>query len=209
MLSAENQNPFSEETNIGSTLKLVQNRTHLGPSSKSNGDKKSFLSAAANKIRINNDLKIEFGPSNPSKVQKVSGSKSLEIHLNRLDADSAIKMMIAWDLLFKGPGTPDYVAKANALSKARAEAYRDLGINPDPGSRVVLTMEQREFYNSKVSSFAFDYYEVCLSFKQPGFKVVRSKTFRFLNEPNLDDIQTRLVKKVDSFKFEASAGPKN
>lgn len=184
------------------TLKIISTRTHIGPGR--SRDKKSLdFSKAANKIKINNDLKItvkdgdsstssnddsEKKSSNTQVLTLTNGSKSMNPKV-------AFLFMEAWDIVFKGePGTPDYVKRSNTLNTARRKAYESLGINPDSENRPELTEEQRLVYNETVKPCSFDYYEVRLSFKQTGHKAVRSKTYRFLVAPSLTDIERRLRK---------------
>lgn len=194
-----------------STLKLVSNKTHIGPANKKRNKASSLVSAAANKIRINNDLKVTASdPAEESSNRKAnSGSRALEIKTKHgsLEPHQAFTLMAAWGELFDDkPGTPDYIAKANRLNAVRSQVYRDLGFNPESKNRPELTEEQRAAYNEAVSPYSFDYYEVRLSFKQPGKKAVRSKTYRYLNAPDLEGIRSKLVKqsKVVSSEFQIS-----
>lgn len=179
-----------------STLKIVSNKTHVGPAVKSQSSN-TMLSAAANKIRLNNDLKISVSdPGNEPKVS-LSGNKSLDIANSKgtVSVPDAVAFMEAWDKLYGGkPGTSDYIEKANKLNAVRSQVYASLGINPQKGVRPELTEEQRVAYSEAVKPYSFDYYEVRLSFKQTGHKAVRSKTYRFLNAPDLANIKAKLIK---------------
>lgn len=198
------------------TLKLVSNKTHLGPV-KGKVDKSERLSAAANKIKLNNDLKVTFdsgdgeGKTKRLTTTKTSESESLVDPSKDVSAKVALCIMEAWDQQYSGPGTPDYVDKANALTRAQLNAYASLGINPTAGVRPELTEEQKCSYNDMVSPYSFDYYEVRLSYKQPGQKSVRSTTYRYLNRPNLKQIRSLLLKqaKVIDAKLKVSAAPRN
>lgn len=211
-----NPNQGSSSSVALASLKLVSNKTHLGPV-KERVDKSERLSAAANKIKLNNDLKVTFdsgegeGKTKRLTTTKTSESESIMDSSRDVPAKVALCVMEAWDQQYSGPGTPDYVKKANALSRAQLNAYASLGINPSAGIRPELTEEQRSSYNDMVSPYSFDYYEVCLSYKQPGQKSVRSTTYRYLERPNLRQIRSLLLKqaKVIDAKLKVSAAPRN
>jgi hypothetical protein len=195
------------------SMKIVSNKTHQGPV-KGGVQKSNRLSAAANKIRLNNDLKVTLDSVEGSKktsTTKTSESEPVFDPSKDVSASRALIIMEAWDKLYSDPGTPDYVKKANALSRAQLTAYATLGINPTAGVRPELTEEQRSSYNDMVSPYAFDYYEVRLSYKQPGQKSVRSTTYRYLERPNLRQIRSLLLKqaKVINAKLKVSAAPRN
>lgn len=200
--STNTSTSMSQVSSDNSTLKIVSNKTHVGPA---NGSKNSnsMLSAAANKIRLNNDLKISVSdPGNEPKVS-TSGSKSLDIANSKgqISVPDAVAFMEAWDKLYGDkPGTPDYIEKANKLNAVRSQVYASLGINPQKGVRPELTEEQRVAYSEAVKAYGFDYYEVRLSFKQTGHRAVRSKTYRFLNAPDLAAIRSKLVKQRNVVK---------
>lgn len=203
-----NQSSNSEKA-VLATLKIISNKTHVGPVRDRVG--KSFrLSAAANKIRINNDLKVSMKSDKDSST-RTTNKTSESLLLSNPGQDASVKgaltAMESWDREFNGPGTPAYVEKANALSRAQSRAYSVLGINPTGGIRPELTEEQRVAYNDMVSPYAFDYYEVRLSYKQPGQKSVRSTTYRFLDRPSLSQIKERLNRRAkainDSLSIEA------
>lgn len=189
------------------SLKIVSSRTHVGPAVKSKNNN-TLLSAAANKIRLNNDLKVSLADTKTESKVSNPGNKSLEIvnSKGQLSVPDAVALMEAWDKLFGDkPGTPDYIEKANRLNAVRSHVYGSLGINPQKGIRPELTEEQRIAYSEAVKPYSFDYYEVRLSFKQTGHKAVRSKTYRFLNAPDLAGIRTKLLKQrsvvVSEFKI--------
>lgn len=179
-----------------STLKLVSNKTHVGPSVRSKSSN-TLLSAAANKIRLNNDLKVTVSEPTQESKAPVQGSKSLDIANSKgqISVPDAVAFMEAWDKLFGDkPGTPDYIEKANRLNAARSQVYASLGIHPQKGVRPELTEEQRVAYSEAIKLYSFDYYEVRLSFKQTGHKAVRSKTYRYLQAPDLASIRSKLIK---------------
>lgn len=210
-----NQSSSSSVAPLAS-LKLVANKTHLGPV-KERVDKSERLSAAANKIKLNNDLKVTFDSGEDEDktkrriIIKTSESEFIVDPSKDVPVKAALCVMEAWDQQYSGPGTPDYVKKANALSRAQLNAYASLGINPIAGVRPELTEEQRSSYNDMVSPYSFDYYEVRLSYKQPGRKSVRSTTYRYLERPNLRQIRNLLLKqaKVVDAKITVSAAPRN
>lgn len=196
-----------------STLKIVSNKTHVGPAVKSQNNN-TLLSAAANKIRLNNDLKVVPAKEEKFSPKPASGNRSLEIvpKSGEISNPDAIAFMEAWDKLYGDkPGTPDYIEKANALNKARSQVYAALGINPQLNVRPELTEEQRIAYSEAVKPYSFDYYEVRLSFKQTGHKAVRSKTYRFLNAPDLASIRSKLIKQrnVVTSNFSIRSGNAN
>lgn len=200
----------TSQPKITSSLKLIANKTHRGPISekKQTADK---LSEAANKIRLNNNLKVEVGQVSDAKKVSVPTTESLLISNKDVAANHALLYLEAWDKMYGDPGTPDYVSKANALSKAQAEAYKALGIQTQAGVRPELTEEQREAYNRMVWPYAFDYYEVRLSYKQPGQKSVRSTTYRMLQRPDLNRMRRNIQEKAKSLstKIKVSVVPNN
>jgi hypothetical protein len=178
------------------TLKLISNRTHRGPV-KEKGKRSLELSSAAGKIKINNDLRVTVKKAEKRQNLKTSESYSISTDADILEgARTATYYAIAWDLVFEGPGSKTYLEKATALSRAQHVAYVELGLNPDPKNRPVLTEEQRLRYNEMVLPFSFDYFEVKLSVKQPGFRAVRTKTYRMDQRPDLRAIANRLSKAV-------------
>jgi hypothetical protein len=190
------------------TLKVVVNKTHLGPA-KGKKDGRAIISASANKARLDNKLAVKFNKEekeSDSKESKTNSqpevNRSLVINLTSdLAGEDAVYYMMAWDLLYKGPGEPAYITKANLLSKVRGETYQELGINLKPGDKApILTEEQKVTYNQKVYPFSFDYYELALSFKQSGKRSVRSKSYRVLNNPDLERISQRLEDKVKELR---------
>jgi hypothetical protein len=192
----------SQNASLNSIMKLVSNKTHVGPAVKS-ANSNSLLSAAANKIRLNNDLKVSVSdPSREKTPVSTSGSKSIVIGNSngQCNAQTAVAVFEAWDKFYGDkPGTPDYIEKANRLNAVRSQVYASFGISFDPtkkGSRPELTEEQRIAYSEAVKPYSFDYYEVRLSYKQTGHKAVRSKTYRFLNAPDLASIKSKLTKQA-------------
>jgi hypothetical protein len=173
---------------------------------------KAEWSAAAKKVIVNNSLKVSVTKSdlnsdgNKSKDNNPkSGNYSLSLVNGSVSPEWAFCFMEAWGRVFdNAPGTKDYVAKANQLSAARAKAYASLGIQPAKGVRPELTEEQRLAYSELVRPYSFDYYEVRLSFKQPGKKAVRSKTYRYLDAPDLLIIRDRLFKNANTVKSQYS-----
>lgn len=176
------------------TLKLVSSRTHLGPAVRSQA-KSKLVSAAANKIRLNNDLKVGVRSASIEPKTTKGNSQSLEIRIKgEAGPQNAFILMEAWDRLFGDkPGTEDYVRKAVQLESVRNQVYASFGITPKKGIRPELTEEQRVAYSEAVRPYSFDYFEVRLSFKQNGHKAVRSKTYRYLQAPDLASIKTKLI----------------
>jgi hypothetical protein len=212
MENIPNQETGNQNASLA-TIKLVSNKTHLGPV-KGEKQKSSRLSAAANKIRLNNDLKVTLDSvdvSKKSSTKKTSESMFVIDPSKEVRPSVALLLMEAWDSQYGAPGTPDYVRKANALSRAQQEAYAKLGINPNAEVRPELTEEQRCSYNEMVSPFSFDYYEVRLSYKQPGQKSVRSTTYRCLEKPDLRRFKSLLQKQAQvlNTKLKVSAAPRN
>lgn len=191
--------PVEGKAAIQPTLKLVVNRTHLGPVTGDDRGLKSKLSKAANKIRINSDLKVvSVNPNGQTAVGSTSESTKIVFGDKPPSASQAVYIMEAWDRVYKSPGSPAYVRRANALSAARSEVYRELGINPDPkGKMPTLTEEQRAIYNERLKPFAFDYWEARLSWKLPGKKAVRSLTYRSMEKMELTKVVDQLNPVID------------
>lgn len=190
------------------SLKLISNRTHVGPATRKGEKSLNDFSAAAKKIKLNNDLKVTVANASTANAMSEkksnnasSGQNSILINIKgQMSPAIAFTFMEAWDEMTQGkPGTPEYVDKANQLNAARSKVYAQLGINTTVRVRPELTEEQRVAYSEAVKPYSFDYYEVRLSFKQPGKKAVRSKTYRYLNAPDLDSIRKRLFKAASAF----------
>lgn len=183
------------------TLKLVSSRNHLGP--KKEGLKaKTDLSSATGKLLFNNNLKVVIKDKGKDKPDNDSNSgssdKSYTFGLKvGQEAQQAGYLMLAWDYIFK-IGTDAYLEKFEALQRARASAYQELGISNPGSDRPELTSQQREVYNAKVRPYAFTYFEYKLSFKQPGKKAVRSKTYRSLKPMDADSIRKQLLSKASA-----------
>lgn len=186
-----------------STLKIVVNKTHVGPVAVNGSRASKRLTKSANKIRLDHDLRISR-VQNPEAPEKPSTSYSVLLGDEGVSMDpaTALLAMEIWDRKYPSPGSKNYVSKSNELSTARAEAYAELGIIPrsDRKKKPTLTEEQKVAYNAKLSKFAFDYWEVRLSYKAPGKKAVRSHTYRTLNEPNIDKIFENLSEGVNKLQ---------
>lgn len=194
---------------VGDTthMKLVENKTHFGPVSEEKvaRAKAAQLSAAANKVRVMADFTVKISKDPAEERESRSNARSLlftEIGSTPLDvAKTAVFIMQAWDNKYGDEGTPDYMKKLSAALAARAEAYRNLGINPHSGDKPNLSSDQRMVYNSIVGPTGFDYYEYHLAFKVEGQKkFARSKTYRSLRPL---DINT-MLKSLNSEAFKLS-----
>jgi hypothetical protein len=190
------------------TLKVVQNKTHMGPVPDWRKNRSGRLSKAANKIRLNCDLKVvvssESSEDDHIQPKKVNPSLSREFTRSgnpEVDPVSAAYFMQVWDSVYPGAGDQEYVNKSTELIKAQREAYEELGINPDSKKKPELTEEQRSIYNALVLPKAFDYYEIHLSYKMPQKKVVRSRTYRSLQSFDLKRVQERLLQAAKDLKL--------
>jgi hypothetical protein len=184
---------IQKEVQQVATLKLVINKTHLGPKNNLNNLGSKKLSSAANKVRLNNNFEVKV--TKDSKESKPSASVSKSLTSKSGSAPSAkecIFLVEGWARVFSEPGDPEYIRRYNLLQKARTEAYADLGINVGKEAPH-LTEEQRIAYNAKVLPFAFNYYEAALSYRQPGHKAVRTKTYRFCSFPDVDMILRKII----------------
>lgn len=198
------QTPTNNSQPTVSTMKIVQNKTHLGPVAVSKRKDLSRLTKSANKIRISSNLKVEVASSSSEdfvqerkKGQNPSTSVSIQSSSSSIDAKEAILLMEAWERLLSGAGTEDYVQKSTTLFAMQRQAYESLGINPDASKKPELTEEQRSRYNAMVLPYAFDYYEVHLSYKVPQKRAVRSKTYRYTAVPDLDQIKRNLIREAE------------
>lgn len=201
------QGAMNDEKKVLPSLKLVKSKRYMGPVP-SNRDSRKTLSKASNKIRLNNDFKVSISSSNPNGGQNkgTPGFKAestdyiteslLETKSEEEVYKTALAIMQAWSEVYNAPGDDEYVAAANIVSKTRAEIYDSMGIHPQKGVKPTLTEEQRLVYDKEMRKVAFPYYEVRLSFKQPGYKAIRSKTFRFKNNPDLGPISAKLARKA-------------
>lgn len=182
--SSEAQATKTETT----TLKLISNKCHLGP--RQEGLKaKTNLSTATGKVLFNNDMKIVVTGAKDKGTKPTSTVESTTVEMSvGGEVKQAAFYMLAWDQLYS-VGTDAYKEKFTALNKARTDAYAALGISSSLDSkRPELTAQQRAIYNEKVLPFSFTYFEYRLSFKQPGKKAVRSKTFRSLSRMDADSM---------------------
>jgi hypothetical protein len=188
------------------SLKVVKSKRYMGPVP-ANRDSRKTLSKASNRIRINNDFKVSLSSSSDEDKKKGKPGFKAEskdyITKSLLETKSeeeiyktALAIMQAWSEVYTAPGDDDYVRAANIVSKTRAEIYDSMGIHPQKGIKPTLTEEQRLVYDKEMRKVAFPYYEVRLSFKQPGYKAIRSKTFKFRNDPDLEPIITKLARRA-------------
>jgi hypothetical protein len=193
-----------------SYMKLVQNKTHMGPVSeeKAAKAKAKALSAAAYKIKIDADLVPVIDTDSITNVIKKNQSNAKTYLLSNAEDNStdgtivsAFYIMQAWDDVFGDSGTPDYVEKFNAAIIARREAYSKLGINPSSDRKPILSKEERTVYNSIVGPTKFDYYEYHLAFKLAGNKrFVRSKTYRSLRPLDVNSLIAKLSKRAEQLQ---------
>lgn len=186
------------------TMKLICNKTHVGPVRDSKHDKFERLSAAANKIRLDNDLKIRMvSDEKPVKASSKSPNQSVEITISGrpISAANAVILAEAWSQVYDAPGTERYLEKSVLLEKAKNEAYTEMGFS-NTDKKLTLTEEQRMMYNAKVGPYAFDYYEVRLSYKVPGKKSVRTKTYRMLEQPDMNAIQRKIMTRAKAISAE-------
>lgn len=209
VVSADSTQQTGAATKGKVTLKYVVNRTHLGPVPEYKKARK--LSKAANKIRLSSDLKlVSGGEATPQgtgsgKPGKLSYS-DLIAESDSVTAKEALLFVEAWSRTYPRVGTPEYVDKYNALNKERVAVYAELGITVQPGQKApLLTEEQRAYYNKRLLPFAFDYWEHRISYKVPGRKAIRTKTFRSCQEivpaQMRSSIQTQLGKVKELLKF--------
>lgn len=190
-----------------SYIKLCQNKTHMGPVSrdKIEASKASKLSSAANKVRVQANLTISHTPSGGENSNEVRQNMSYIIALADNQDELAELGMLgvstfeAWDKIFRNPGTPDYMEKFSAFTKAKGKCYESMGINPTLRQKPKLSEDQRAVYNQEVGPYGFTYYEYHLAFKIAGDKsFTRTKTFRSLKPFSIDSILNKLQEKVDS-----------
>ena len=178
-----------EQTKSEATLKLLQNKTHIGPVSVG-GAAKASLSKAAGKIRFDNNLKVTVKDTDEDATKVSDPSKEPQvkkINLGHSGAGLALLYMMAWDKLFGKVGSTAYQSKYQEFAQMQNQVYAKLGINLNPNSpKPELTEQQRRMYNEQMRPYAFSYYEYRLSFKQPGVRAVRSLTYRSLKPMDLD-----------------------
>lgn len=186
------------------TLKLLQNKTHIGPISLG-GSAKASLTKAAGKILFDSNLKVTIkGTEEDAGKQSDPSKKPLvrKINLNQGGAKYATFYMLAWDKLFGQPGSQGYQEKYQEFARMQTQVYDKLGIKLSPNSpKPELTEQQRRMYNVGMRKYAFSYYEYRLSFKQPGMKAVRSLTYRTLKPLDIDGTIEKLsngVKKLNA-----------
>jgi len=166
-------------------LKLCQNRTHLGPveEEKLAKLKAKRLSAAANKVKLAANFAITVLKDKPQVTTQDTGNVSWRIaDIGTTDSEvakSALYVVQAWENQYSS-GTEEYQMRYAKFAETRIAVYNHLGIKLEDGNRAPkLTKEQRDFYNTRVSPFSFDYFEYHVAFKLQGSKkFIRSKTFR-------------------------------
>lgn len=181
------------------TLKLLQNKTHIGPVSVG-GAAKASLSKAAGKIMFDSNLKVTVKETgeDANKTSDLSRKPLVKsINLGQNGAEDATYYMLAWDKLFGEVGSTGYQRKYQEFAQMQNQVYAKLGINLSPNSpKPELTEQQRRMYNAEMRNYAFSYYEYRLSFKQPGAKAVRSLTFRTLKPQDVDSLIAKLADQV-------------
>jgi hypothetical protein len=188
-------------------LKLIQSKTHLGPTGQLKRIK-TDLSKATGKLLFNSELKLKVkmpSDNNDKKDMLNRSNRSIRIGIGDQTGDhaqqkKAVEYFYAWDLIFKDKIANDqYLDALQKLTEAQTRAYTKLGITThfDKGNKAPeLTEAQRVLYNREVSPFSFDYYEYRLSFKDPGFRAVRTKTYRTLKPIDMNSLIMQLTKKV-------------
>lgn len=193
---------FNKEAVKGKTYtKLVMNKTHIGPVSEKVAKARSAkaLSAAANKIRMAANFKVEFSKE-PHEAEQNNPNYSSWLITDQADklagSKTGLLLMQAWDKLYKEEGTSGYLKKYNEFIAARGRAYAKLGINPVSGDRPNLTSDQRRVYDECVRPYAFDYYEYHIAFKMDETqRFVRSKTYRSIEPLDLNVLHQKLIAK--------------
>jgi len=197
--STQNTSKSGEQV-APTTLKLLQNKTHIGPVSSGRAAKAS-LSKAAGKIIFDSNLKVtvnetgaEAGkisdPTRKPVVQKINLLRGREPH-------QATLYMLAWAKLYPETGSKQYQEKYEAFARAQGATYKQLGFDLGPNDpKPMLTEQARRMYNDKMQPFAFSYYEYRLSFKKPGCKAVRSLTYRTLRPMDIERTVSRLTEQV-------------
>lgn len=178
------------------TLKLLQNKTHIGPVS-IGGATLASLTKAAGKIAFDSNLKITIKESGDEVGKVTDPTKKpvvVKIDLTKgREQSEAILYILAWDRLFHEVGSPGYQKKYQEFAQAQASVYAEIGLNVGPtDAKPELTEQQRRMYNDRMRKYAFSYYEYRLSFKQPGVKAVRSLTYRTVKPLDLSSVVTRL-----------------
>lgn len=179
------------------TLKLLCNKTHIGPVSEGKVAK-TELSKATGKVMFNNQLQVVVKQERTETDTKQSPKQKIDIPLLLDPGMEATKYFLAWDRYHKSEiGTPNYQEKYKAFLVQQKATYESLGISiaTDSKGRSIkpeLTEQQRSIYNKEMRPFSFSYYETRLSYKSPGVKAVRTLTFRTLNPPDLEKIAATL-----------------
>lgn len=202
--STSSYDGISESTQTA-TIKLIRNKTHIGPISHGKGIK-ADLSKATQKIMFNNNLKVTVKTEDDSeKVNVTSSNKPVVLEIEPLPGltivDSASYIYSAWDQICKGVGTNSYISRYQQFHQKQLKVYSELGINLNPNSpKPELTEQQRQIYDQRMSKFAFSYYEYRLSFKQPNCKAVRSLTFRTLKPKDLELLENQLIGRAKVIK---------
>lgn len=196
------------------TLKLLYNRTHIGPTT---GLKvaKTELSKATGKVLFNNQLKVKaVKEKTDSNENRPMPNDKVEIPLGTDHAVKATKYFLAWDKKYKGAiGSSSYQKKYTDFLSYQRSVYEILGISvsTDTKGKTVkpeLTEQQRGLYNEQMRKFAFSYYETRISYKVPGVKAVRTLTYRTLKQPDLSKIYSELKALISEMDSKIQIVPK-
>lgn len=179
--------------------KISLNHARKGPVStaKASLTRSKKVSTAAQKVAITGDYKASFilekveniRPVEPFNMSWMMTGSNKEENLNT-QYFTALCLMQAWsDKYDSSEGTPDYMEKLIAYKEAQTRAYNALGLNASNKDKPNLSKEEKAVYDSIVGPYAFDYYEIHISFKAPGnTRMVQSRHYRTLRRPNIQGI---------------------
>lgn len=169
-----------------------------GPT-KDTSSKLQKITKAITAIKVNNDLTITIGDTSKATSTK---KDDLKVCLEGAGdpSDQIIKKVAsffkAWDQLYPDAGTPQYMEKQLAFETARRNTLASMGIDPD-SPKIVFTEAQKAQYYQIMKDFTFTYTRIQLTWKQPGKKKVRSKSYSYIkSDVDLNKHYARLSAKA-------------
>lgn len=202
------------------TLKLLRNKTHIGPETVALAAK-ATLTKAAGKVMFNENLKVVITDTGEDAVRSDPNMAPtvmdiFSVYPSDNYSRDAMYYMLAWDRVCKGAGSPGYIKSYELFHAKQSEAYTrlgvpaTLGVDPKTKKKIKpeLTEQQRAIYNEIMRSVAFSYYEYRLSFKRDGVKAVRSLTYRTIKPLNEDSLVEKLNEQVKILKAKLDIKPK-
>jgi hypothetical protein len=191
-------------------VKISGKRIHKGPltEEKVNWIESRKVSNSARKLALTENLKVSITDRVKDKDEDEAYLKASSFSYVILTKDAnnqsflvniptAWYIIQAWADVYGDRETDDAAQKYTDFIKARNEAYQTLGINPASKAKPVLTKDQRQVYDSIVRPFAYDYWEVHVTFVNENGRTVLGQTYTMIRRPKVQLMLDKLSSKVN------------